>query len=1173
MDKIPSKPNREEELLKRQKELQETLKEATAELKKAKGEKPERELALIREQEEARLRAKNNIPEHNQGTKIEINLNPEVAKKREKGTKAMLKAKLGFLESKLEKLKGEEKLLGVQLIAFNMDDHENSDPIIAKISQKHAEVEEAEKRVQETLAEWEELGFGTELREFIKNSIGVIKTKTEKITDTVAGGIGTIKAGVSRGAESYVRAFGQGTNMMEKGYPVNMGTEEKETRITPEEKTGEISKKEMDKLHSQAIKEDKKRDKDAQPGESWKTKVSRGAESYVRAFGQGTNMMEKGYPVNMGTEEVDIQKEVENLTEEEKEEIAWGLDNVGFKVEQKKNNFFAKTFSWIASLEKIKGGSTERFCEKMKESYTRDEVAAKQKLEDVETKKKRRAVTNVTLLTGNVAKVAALIPGLLSSPARYLIMAGALGARISDAAKEARLGNEAVIEKTRIEDAEKAAEEAWQIYRNAIVEDKNHEVSAEGLKKAYIDKMPKDLLERLERDPSVANGLVQRVVKWDLIKEIEQLNFNIKKIEDDTQLSPEKKENKKQMLREQERNLMDYDRIITQYGTVDGFAMSARYAKVAGKAVMWTGIALSVSKLIENMGQIGQAVFHSGGEEIIPPPAETPVTPESIRGIPIVEDTTTVGDSAQAVPATGASAEAATPGAAAEAGASGGVTPDTPVAPTQISSVEEYIKAHPEATHEVHRSWYDNNSEVFDKNELKTHWGGENGTGVNAEGKYVLDVSKMTAEGSFHGNLSANAQELLKEGKLKFLISATSGTQNQVFELPIDVNGQIVIDPNTDIGKMFFTTDAKGHAVFTGRFGEVAEQIDDKNNFRILSTIEGSHPKVETIIPKTPEAIPTPEHVELSTEQPDVTSTTKELDENAKKIKDLTKKSLGDQKRIAELEKQQDGLIQAIRKQYDQPSQPEVVEPPRPTRPAGPYNYVGDQRAGVYDQFAYQRSAGYNMGYNNTAPIHDQFAGPSRSGGENLIGNQETEIKDAFKEPRGRGQRPTMENTEFDNSTKVKDIFKDQKLGGQNRGFANATEVGNPWAFQKIEELNLPTQLQENIFDLKPNELGEIYRVHERIIPRIAPDTLVRSGGNIDTWWSQAKNLSAREILERPNPGQAHLADYLKRLTRVTGLQPAGRGLFGFGTEQTVDNFMYHALQKATEMGKLSELR
>lgn len=69
------------------------------------------------------------------------------------------------------------------------------------------------------------------------------------------------------------------------------------------------------------------------------------------------------------------------------------------------------------------------------------------------------------------------------------------------------------------------------------------------------------------------------------------------------------------------------------------------------------------------------------------------------------------------------------------------------------------------------------------------------------------------------------------------------------------------------------------------------------------------------------------------------------------------------------------------------------------------------------------------------------------------------------------------------------------------------------------------------------------------------------------------KNLSAREILAKPSANQGHLADYLKRLTRVTGLQPAGGGLFNFQEEQSVDNFIYHAMQKAAEMGRLSELR
>lgn len=601
-------------------------------------------------------------------------------------------------------------------------------------------------------------------------------------------------------------------------------------------------------------------------------------------------------------------------------------------------------------------------------------------------------------------------------------------------------------------------------------------------------------------------------------------------------------------------------------------------------------------------------------------PAETPATGATVveRAAPVGDttgaDTTTTPRISKLAGFTTETDTPAAPGASKLAGftpeetgsgaASSSATPDVPPsveapsASATPSEVEEYIKAHPEATHEVHRSWYDNNTEQFDKNELRTHWGGENGTGINTEGKYILDVSKMTSDGSVQGNLSANAQELLKGGKLKFLISATSGTQDQVFELPIDANGQIVVDPNTEIGKMFFKT-VNGHAVFTGRFGEIAEKLDDNNNFRVLSTIEGSHPQIETGIPQAPNPIPTPEHVENT-----ITPATPESEIETKPpiapIEEITKPPAPPTEPVKPQGPSPEEQIDRIKRNIN-----DILTKNTPTTPpegteemmehAGPYNYVGDQRAPIYDQYAYQRSAGYNQGYNNTAPIHDQYAGPGRSGGENLVGRQEVEVEDTFKEPRGRGERPTMgnrgfdnskevedaftentpggKNTKFDNSKEVGDIFKDQKLGEANRGFDNTTEVGDPWAFQKIEDLNLPDQLQDNVFDLRPNELGEIYRVHERVIPGIAPDNIVRGGGSIDNWWSQIKNLSARKILEKPSADQAHLADYLKRLTRVTGLQPAGGGLFNFQQEQTVDNFIYHALQKATEMGRLSELR
>lgn len=175
-------------------------------------------------------------------------------------------------------------------------------------------------------------------------------------------------------------------------------------------------------------------------------------------------------------------------------------------------------------------------------------------------------------------------------------------------------------------------------------------------------------------------------------------------------------------------------------------------------------------------------------------------------------------------------------------------------APTHISP-EDYVRNHPGSTHEIHRAWYDNDTPkpVFDKNELRTLWGGEHGTGINADGKYVLDISHMTPDGSFHAGLSADAQELMLKEKLKMLISMSTETQNQVFEVEISPDGKIIVDPGSEIGKMFFATDAHGHAQFMGRFGEIGQDMGE-NKFRMLSTIEG--PGLKDLMDKIPVAIP-----------------------------------------------------------------------------------------------------------------------------------------------------------------------------------------------------------------------------------------------------------------------------------------------------------------------------
>ncbi len=152
--------------------------------------------------------------------------------------------------------------------------------------------------------------------------------------------------------------------------------------------------------------------------------------------------------------------------------------------------------------------------------------------------------------------------------------------------------------------------------------------------------------------------------------------------------------------------------------------------------------------------------------------------------------------------------------------------------------VGEYIKNHLTEMKKFHRlGWFDNNTKDFDLNELKTQWGGLNGSGIDAKGNYILNVGHMTADGSFHGDLNANAEELMKSGKLKMLFSLSKETQNQAFEITVNPNGEIVIPQGSEAGKILFGN-INGHALFHGRFGEVAQDMGN-DSYRILGTLEG----------------------------------------------------------------------------------------------------------------------------------------------------------------------------------------------------------------------------------------------------------------------------------------------------------------------------------------------
>jgi hypothetical protein len=173
---------------------------------------------------------------------------------------------------------------------------------------------------------------------------------------------------------------------------------------------------------------------------------------------------------------------------------------------------------------------------------------------------------------------------------------------------------------------------------------------------------------------------------------------------------------------------------------------------------------------------------------------------------------------------------------------------------TQTISASDYIEKHLDETKRITRDWMGNDTEMYrdpetgkllgaDLNEIRGQWGGVDGKGLDENGNYVFNCKTITNDGSFLGDTKVLANDELKSGNLVVLLSATKGTQNFVFEIPIDTNGNAIIDPNSTAGKMLFSIE-DDKAVFKGAFAEIAKPMETLESgaqkMRILGTLEGT---------------------------------------------------------------------------------------------------------------------------------------------------------------------------------------------------------------------------------------------------------------------------------------------------------------------------------------------
>jgi hypothetical protein len=296
----------------------------------------------------------------------------------------------------------------------------------------------------------------------------------------------------------------------------------------------------------------------------------------------------------------ELRPEVEKIPEAEREKISFGLRNMGFFAEEAKGEWMAKGLEWFTKTAMHEKGTAAKFVSSLAETYRNDAKKARERIEAVEKSKQRQTLANAGYLVGNAVKIARPIADVVgwtaAAPLRYVMMGGMFFARGADAAKELRLKNEEVIAKTRIEDADKAADEAWKVHDAAKVRAGGAEISAKDFAKAYQDQLPKDILERLNsktpEQPSLMNRVVQGILKTHIERSVKRLERKTATIEDNVNLSTkEKKAKRERLFNRFERRLRDYDRVVGQFGTVDALAMGARYAEVGAKVAIGAAVA------------------------------------------------------------------------------------------------------------------------------------------------------------------------------------------------------------------------------------------------------------------------------------------------------------------------------------------------------------------------------------------------------------------------------------------------------------------------------------------------------------------------------------------------------------------------------------------------------
>lgn len=286
----------------------------------------------------------------------------------------------------------------------------------------------------------------------------------------------------------------------------------------------------------------------------------------------------------------------EKIPDNEKIGLLKGLAGLGFKSQEWKGKIFKKIFNEAAKkaadwTEKGEQSIIARLCSSYVDIYKGVEDQAKAKQDQLYNQKGGAVNTafGIGALAGN-----ALLYGRMAADITYVnpmrnVTAGAMFlGRGGEAMKEAQLKSHEVIDKGRAQDEDEAYDQAMALYEQAKEKSPDGKVSAENLSKMYKENLPKDLLNRLNKDQDkegICSRVSQKIAKADIEYSLKKIDKQIKSVESDDDLNPsEKASAKNKILKKYDKFLKDMDRIVGNGGKVDLISYGSRLTEKAGKA-------------------------------------------------------------------------------------------------------------------------------------------------------------------------------------------------------------------------------------------------------------------------------------------------------------------------------------------------------------------------------------------------------------------------------------------------------------------------------------------------------------------------------------------------------------------------------------------------------------